>query len=67
MVEGELQAGRGTSGEESQSRRGDPRPAKACTSYDRVRGTSRTNAGAQGRANLVSHRAGAANRRGRTP
>jgi hypothetical protein len=39
MTEGELRAGRGNSGEESRSGRGDLGHAKAGTSYNRVRGT----------------------------
>jgi hypothetical protein len=46
IAEGELRVGRGNSGEESRSGRGYLWQAKAWTSYDWVRGTSRTNAGA---------------------
>jgi hypothetical protein len=66
MAEGKLRAGRGNSGEESRPGRGDLGRAKACTSYGWVRGTSQTNAGAQGWANSTSHRASAADCRGRT-
>jgi hypothetical protein len=67
MAEEKLRASRGNSSEESHPRRGDLGRAKAGTSYDRVRGTSRTKAGAQSRANSASHHTGAANRRGQTP
>jgi hypothetical protein len=50
----------GNSGEESRPWRGGLGRAKAWTSYDKVRGTLRTKAGAQGRAESASHRAGAA-------
>jgi hypothetical protein len=43
------------------------RRAKACDSFSRGRGTLGTKAGALGRANLVSHRAGTADRHDRTP
>jgi hypothetical protein len=66
MVEEKLQAGRGNSGEESRPRRGDLGHAKAGTSYNRMRGTSRTNIGAQVRANSASHLAGAVDHRCRT-
>jgi hypothetical protein len=44
MAEGELRTGQGNFGEESRPGRGDLGRAKAWTSYDRVTGTSRTNA-----------------------
>jgi hypothetical protein len=59
--------GWGNSGEDSWPGRGDLGRSKSGTSYDRVRGTSRTNARARIRANSTSHRVGAADRRGRTP
>jgi hypothetical protein len=46
MAEKKLRAGRGNSGEESRPGRGDLGRTKAWTNYDRVRGTSGTNAGA---------------------
>jgi hypothetical protein len=61
MAEEKLQAGLGNSGEESRPGRGDLGCTKAGIGYNRVRGTSWTNAGAQGRASLTSHRASAAN------
>jgi hypothetical protein len=67
MAEGELRMGQGNSGEESRQERGDLGRAMAWTSYDRVWGTSRTNAEAQGRANSASHRAGLVDHHGRTP
>jgi hypothetical protein len=47
MAEGELRAGRGNSSVELRLGRGDLGCSKAGTSYDRVRGTSRTNVGAR--------------------
>jgi hypothetical protein len=43
------------------------RRAKAWDSFRRARGNPGTNAGALGRANLAGHRAGVADRHGRTP
>jgi hypothetical protein len=43
------------------------RRARAWTNFSRVRGTSGTDAGAPDRANSTDHRAGVADRRGRTP
>jgi hypothetical protein len=43
------------------------RGANACDSFSRGRGTLGTNAGALGRANLVGHRVGVADRHGGTP
>jgi hypothetical protein len=66
-AEERLRAGRGNSGEESRPRRGGSGRARAWTNFDRVRGTSGTDAGAPDQANSTGHRAGVADRRGRTP
>jgi hypothetical protein len=54
-------------GEGFRSRGEGSRRAKACDSFNRGRGTSGTNVGALGWANLNGHHAGAADRHGRTP
>jgi hypothetical protein len=59
--------GSGNSGEEFGPRIGGLGCTKVWTSSSKVRGTLRTKAEAQGRAELASHRASAANRRSRTP
>jgi hypothetical protein len=67
MAGEKLRVGRGNSSEESRLGRQDLGRAKAWTNYNRVRGTSGTNAGAPDRANSASHRVGTANCHGRTP
>jgi hypothetical protein len=67
MVEGELRAGRGRSGEEFRSRGGGLRRARAWSSFSGARGTSGTDAGALYWTNSASHRADEADRHDRTP
>jgi hypothetical protein len=66
-VEERLWVGRGNSSEEFQPWGGGLRHARAWTGFSRARGTPETNAGALDRANSAGHRAGAADRHGRTP
>ena len=60
-------ADRRNSGEGFRPRGGCLRRAKAWDSFSRGRGTLGTNVRALGRANLIGHYAGAADRHGRTP
>jgi hypothetical protein len=60
-------AGRRNSGEGFRPRGEGLRHDKAWDNFSRGRGTLGTNVGALGRANLAGHRAGAADRHGRTP
>jgi hypothetical protein len=60
-------ADRRNSGEGFRPWGGGLRRAKAWDSFSRGRGSLGTNTGALGRANLADHRAGAADRHGRTP
>jgi hypothetical protein len=62
MAEGGLRAGRGNSSVGFRPRGGGLRRAKAWTNFSRSRGTQGVGAGALDRANLASHRAGAADR-----
>jgi hypothetical protein len=59
--------GSGNSGEESRSRGGGFRRAKAWSSSGRVRGTLWTNARARDKVKSTSHRTGVVNRRSQTP
>jgi hypothetical protein len=71
-LEGEMagkrpRAGRRNSGEGFRPWGEGSRRAKAWDSFSSVRGNSRTDAGALGRTKSAGHRAGAADRHGRTP